>query len=158
MPKQKMKELKIVVKHSGGAKMFHLFGHKATSPRKVKFYSPDLEYAIIFRDGALENIKKTKGWKSDSEMAKNLGLTKQYISNLRHRRSPCTHTVVTRIAAITGNIQDNWHVFYELKPIGFIRTNECQYNQEKYLGQIPYEKYSPMAELRKADHAVEVKS
>lgn len=152
--KQKLKILTIV-RGEVRKEMFKLFKHSKPKLRNPRLYSPQFEYAIIFKPGAVESIKKVKGWRSDAEMARNLYVTRQYICNLKKQRAACTSTIITRIAACLGNIEDHWYEFYQLKPLGFIRTNDMQYNQQKYLGQIPYEKYSISAEFRKQDYAVE---
>lgn len=137
--------------------MFRLFKQKVPEPVKVKFYSPDVEYAIVFKEMAIDKIKSIKGWKTDSEMARHLGLTRQYICNLRARKTCCTHTVITRVASAVGNVDENWHIFFQLRPVGFINANGMQYNQAKARGQVPYDRYSITAEMRAQDHQVEIK-
>ncbi len=137
--------------------MFKLFLQKVSKKGKSVLPNPNLEYRIVFKKGAVETIKQSKGWKSDSEMARALGLTRQYVSMLHKTRVSVTSTVITRIAALTGNIEGNWHIYYEIVPWGVSDPNHPTFNQEKYMGQIPYNKYSTSAEIREKDYKTEIK-
>lgn len=109
-------------------------------PRHVKTYlaNPFLEHRIVFKRGAVEAVKKVKGWRSDAEMARALGLTRQYISMLHKTRVGVTSTVICRLAVALGSTMSQWWVFYEIIPYGVCDPNHPMWNQEKYIGCQPY--------------------
>ena len=117
--------------------------------------NPNLEYRIIFKKGAVETIKRAKGWESDAEMARALGLTRAYITMLRRVKVSVTATVITRLAIQMGNIEKNWWIYYDIMPWGVEDVNHPIWNQEKYMGRIPYARHSLMAELRSKDYETE---
>lgn len=119
---------------------------------KTNYTNPKFRYEIVFRPGAVESIKKVKGWKTDSEMAKELDLTRAYVSLLKHGKASCTQTVITRVAACLGNTGGSWWIHFEIIPVGFYKSGDPIYNQDKYAGRQPYERYSPTAEFRRLDN------
>lgn len=122
---------------------------------KSRLSNPQFEYRIIFREGAIQTIMRAKGWKNQSQMAAALGITKAYLTMLNHTKAQVTSNVITRVATITGNVNENWWIFYDIVPRGLPDPNHPVWNQEKAAGRIPYDKYSISAELRKQDYAVE---
>jgi transcriptional regulator with XRE-family HTH domain len=88
-------------------------------------------------------------------MARALGLTRAYISMLNKTRVSITATVITRLAAQLGNIEDNWWIHFEIVPWGVSDPNHPVYNQEKHSGRIPYAQFSSNAQERKQDYKVE---
>lgn len=137
--------------------MFKLFFWKYTKPKKVSLPSPYMEHKIVFKKGAVEAIKRVKGWKTDVEMAQALGLTRAYISMLRLGKVGVTATVITRLAVALGNVNGNWWEHFQIIPWGVSDPNHPIYNQEKYMGRIPYSQYSQSVELRKKDYKAEIK-
>ena len=124
--------------------------------KKVVGYGAYFAYDLYMKRGAIEMIRVAKGLKSDSELADALMLTRQYISNLRHRRSTVTATVIGRLAVLMGNIQKNWWIYFEILPTHKYKTpNSMEFNYEKYRGEIPYTKYSPSGNMRMLDGKVE---
>lgn len=108
-----------------------------------RLYNPMFAHEIVFKRGAIEAIRLAKGWSSDAEMAKNLGVTKQYVSNLRNRKACVSHTILVRLAIVLGNIHNNWWIFFEIIPSHKIKNpNHPAYNFEKLEGQLPYSKTS----------------
>lgn len=99
---------------------------------------PGLEHRLVFKDGAVQAIKKVKGWKTDADMARALGLTKQYINMMKKGRVGVTSTVITRLAVVMGSITANWWVFYEILPNGIADPDHPAWNYDKYLGRQPY--------------------
>lgn len=131
-----------------------LFGKKRK--KKVVGYGPYFAFDIYMRPGAIETIRMAKGIKSDSELAEDLQVTRQYVSNLRHRRATVTATVIVRLAVLMGNIQRNWWIYFEILPTHKQKTpNSMELNYEKHRGQLPYSKYSPDGNFRKLDGKVE---
>jgi transcriptional regulator with XRE-family HTH domain len=117
--------------------------------------NPNFEYRLIFRKGAVETIKKAKGWRTDADMARALGLTRAYIAMLHRTKVSVTATVITRLAAQMGNTDDNWWIHYEIVPWGVSDLRHPVWNEEKYQGRMPYGRYSSSAELRKRDYKTE---
>lgn len=99
---------------------------------------PGLEHRIVFKSGAVETIKKVKGWKTDAEMARALGLTRQYVCMMKKTRVGVTATVISRLAVEMGSISSNWWVFYEIVPYGVSDPDHPVWNQEKTMGRQPY--------------------
>lgn len=110
------------------------------------------EYDLIFREGAINKIKDIKGWKSDAEMARELGISKAYICGLKKQKFGVTATVISRIAVATGNIDRNWHIFYDLKFVGFKTSSDPKWNESKYRGEMPYSWASQAADMRSDDY------
>jgi len=135
--------------------LLKLFRHNGKKNGKFYLPNPQLEYRIVFKKGAVEAIKKVKGWTSYSEMANALGITRQYLSMLRLTRVSVTHTVITRLAVILGNVQANWWVHFEIVPYGVKDTNHPTWNYEKERGRMPYKRYSLSAYARKHDYDIE---
>ncbi len=124
---------------------------------KYHLPNPGLEHRLVFKRGAVEAIQRVKGWQNLTEMADALGITRQYMSMLHKTRVAVTHTVITRLAVLLGNIRENWWIHYEIVPYGVKDENHPVWNSEKEMGRMPYDKYSSSAELRKKDYIVEEK-
>ncbi|MDD5610448.1 MAG: hypothetical protein PHH69_02760 [Candidatus Omnitrophica bacterium] len=135
--------------------MLRLFFFRRIKKSKSGLPNPNFEYRLVFKKGAIETIKITKGWKTDADMARALGLTRQYVSMLHRTRTTVTSTVITRLAAQLGNTESNWWIYFEIVAWGIKDTNHPNWNQEKYMGRMPYSRYSSSAELRQRDYATE---
>ena len=111
----------------------------AKKPRNKKIYNPMFSHEITFRPGAIETIRQAKGWKSDAEMARHIGVTRQYVSNLRKNHAYVTHTVIVRLAILLGNVNNNWWIYYEIVPSKKIKDiNHPVHNLEKFNKQLPF--------------------
>lgn len=135
--------------------LLNLFIHKHPKFRKTYLTNPNLEYRLVFKKGAIDIIKKAKGWRTDADMARALGLTRAYITMLHRTRVSVSATVITRLAVQMGNTEKNWWIYYDIVPWGVGDPNHPTWNQEKYLGQQPYDKLSVIAPLRELDYHVE---
>jgi hypothetical protein len=142
-------------KQPGGENMFKLFKHvkPKKSSKKLNVNIPD--YDIVFKPGAIQTIKEIKGWKTDAEMSRALGVSKSYICGLKKQTFGVTSTVITRIAHATGNVEENWHIFYDLKFLGFRMSSDPKWNNLKYNGEMPYSWKSKSAALRNKDYGNE---
>jgi hypothetical protein len=125
--------------------------------RKSKSYltNPNPEYKIVFKPGAIEDIKKVKGYKNDSLLAQDLGITRAYVSMMKHQKASVTATVITRLAYLLGSTNGNWWAHFEITSRGYIDQNHPLWHNDKYLGKMPYSELSVMAELRGKDYKVE---
>lgn len=136
-------------------RLLNLILRKSSKIGKSYLPNPNLEHRIIFKKGAIETIKRAKGWKSDADMARALGLTRAYITMLHRTRVSVSATVIIRLAAQMGNLEKNWWIYYDIVPWGVSDPNHPTWNQEKYMGQIPYRKYSESAEFRSREYKTE---
>lgn len=116
------------------------------------------DYMFVFKDSAIDTIKRAKGWKTDAEMAKRLDFTRQYICALKKHRLPVTHEVIIRVATALGDTKAKWWNHFEIVPSGKYRPDHPKYNQAKYEGKKPYAEHSISAEFRKLDTEVEQRS
>lgn len=123
----------------------------------VKTYPNYFAYEIIMKKGAIDLIKRVKGWKTDDAMAQALGFTKAYIGRLKNRNAKVSENVIIRVSVALGSISDNWWIFYEIRPTSRTKTANSQcYNLEKYNGNMPYSKYSLAGKFRQeCDEKVE---
>jgi hypothetical protein len=137
--------------------MFNLFLRPRLKRIKEYLPNPYLEYRIIFKKGAIEAIKRVKGWRTDAEMARALGLTRAYISMLHKTKVGVSSTVITRLAVCLGNVRGNWWEHYQIAPWGVTDFNHPIYNEEKYTGRIPYDHFSLSADLRNRDYKTEIR-
>ncbi len=117
-----------------------------------------MEYMLVFKQEALDTIKRAKGYKTDAELARSMDFTRQYLCSLRKRKTACTHEVVLRTAIILGDTQGKWWNHFEIIKVGLYNPDHQKWNQLKNQGQQPYTKRSIMAELRAKDGPVEVRS
>ncbi len=114
---------------------------------------PNLKF--VFKKGAADLIKEAKGWRTDAEMAKHLGFTRQYVSALNKRKVQATHQVICRIAYCLGNL-DKWYLFYEVAEMEApLPSNHPIFNFGKYEGIIPYERNSVSAVAKSQDYDAE---
>jgi len=123
--------------------------------RKTKLPNPNYEYRIVFKSGSIEAIKRAKGWNTDADMARALGVTRAYVAMLKKTRATVTATVITRLAAQLGNIEGAWWTYYEIVPWGVKDKEHPLWNYEKFHGRIPYKRISLAVELRQGDYNLE---
>lgn len=135
--------------------MFNLFKQKAKKLAKNPYTTVLFNYEIVFKEGAIDHIIQAKGWKNYAQMARELGFTRAYISSLRKRKVACTQNVITRVAAALNNTQGAWWAYFEIVPTGIASPDQPIWNQEKYKGIQPYQKYSSSGQLRSKDYDVE---
>lgn len=128
-----------------------LFRKSSRRREKHLLPNPNHEYRLVFKKGALATIKEAKGWKTDSEMARALGITRSYISMLRSTRVSVTANVITRLAAQLGNTEGNWWSHFEIIPWGVQDMNHPVWNTEKSMGRIPYAHFGFRAERQNFD-------
>ena len=131
----------------------------ATKRGKSISPNPNPELKLVFKKGAITDIKKVKGWHTDSEMAKALGLTRQYVSMMKKGRVNVTHTVITRLAYQLGNINGSWWSPFEIIDRGeVVDPNHPLWNEDKFRGRVPYAYASDSALLRSKDYKTEKKA
>ena len=136
--------------------MFNYMLHLVAKKRKSILPNPNPGLKLVFKKGALALIKRAKGWGSDSEMARALGVTRQYISMMSKGRVNVSHTVITRLAYQLGNVNGKWWLHFEIIDRGeVVEQNHPLWNEEKYQGCIPYAFGSVSASLRSKDYEVE---
>lgn len=119
-----------------------------------KIPSPYPAHKLVIKKKSLHSIMVAKGWKTYTQVASALGFTRQYVTMVANG-VPVSSEFIIRMALCLGNQKYNWHVHYEIAPRGYINENHPTWNEQKYKGQIPYEKYSISADLRKDAYPVE---
>lgn len=130
--------------------------HFGKRQRKRVLPDPVPGLKLVFRKGAVETIKRAKGWVTDSDMAYALGITRAYVSMMSKRRISVSHTIILRLAYLLGNLRGNWWIFYEIVNTGeAVDFNHPLWNEDKYHGRIPYDYFSSSADLRSQDYVVE---
>ena len=118
--------------------------------------NPTPSLKLVFKNGEVNKIKDIKGWQTDREMAEVLGITRAYVSMLAARRVSVSQNIIMRLAYLLGNLRGNWWVHYEIVDSGEpVDHNHPLWNNEKYQGRMPYNRYSSSAELRSRDYKVE---
>ncbi len=114
---------------------------------------------LVFKPGAVDTIKRSKGWDTDAEMAQALGITRAYVSMMAKRRVSVSHNIILGLAYLMGNINGKWWAFYEIIDRGEpVDPDSPLWNEDKYQGRMPYSRYSKSAELRSLDYKVERRS
>jgi hypothetical protein len=116
--------------------------------------SPFPAHKIVIKKKSLQSIMITKGWKTYNDVGTALNFTRQYVTMIANG-TPVSSEFIVRLAMAIGNTTNNWFIHYDIVPRGYIHSNHPTWNQQKHDGQIPYEKYSLMADLRKRDYDVE---
>lgn len=120
--------------------------------------SPFPSYRLVMRKGRMKQIMTLKGWNTYEAAAKALGFTRAYIQMIDKTRVQVGSEFITRLAACLGSIHENWHVHFEIIPWGVVDENHPKWNQAKHDGEVPYQQYSPSANLRKDEYSVEEKN
>lgn len=116
--------------------------------------NPYPAHKIMIMKKSLHSIMIAKGWKTYADVGHALGFTRQYVAMIASG-VPVSSEFIVRLALSLGTQLDNWYVHYQIAPRGYIAQNHPTWNEQKYKGQIPYDKISLMAELRKLDYPVE---
>lgn len=126
--------------------------------KKSSFPKEFPEIKFYFRDGALDLIKKIKGWKNDGEVAKGLGLTAGLISQIKSEKQHVSDAVMGRICWALGNMGEKWgHLFEPRVTSKPIKTSNPRFNMAKFRGEVPYEDNSEAAGHRSLDRITETK-
>lgn len=122
-------------------------------------YTKIIDYEIHLKKGILDEIIKFKGLKNDSELAKDVGLSKQYISKLKHRKRPASHDVIIAFAKYLNNANKNWHSIFEIVRVKktYLNNEKISDNWNKFEGIMPYAKYSDCADIRRPENGGETK-
>lgn len=128
---------------------------------KGKSYLPNPAPALklVFKREAIVTIRRAKGWRTDREMAEALGVTRAYVSMMAARRVSVSHNIILRLAYLLGSIRGNWWIFYEIIESGEpVDRDHPLWNEDKYQGKVPYNRYSSSADLRSRDYEIETRT
>ncbi|RLI01994.1 hypothetical protein DRO30_03310 [Candidatus Bathyarchaeota archaeon] len=123
-----------------------LFRRKSIKPKSTL----EIEYQLVFKPGMLDDIKRVKGWKTDTQMAKELNFTRGYVSQWRHGGAVSADAILA-IAKHTGTINGAWWAPFEIVPKGIYKPNHPVFNTQKLNGKRPYEAFSLQGDFRKAE-------
>ncbi len=148
--RQTIKELEVA------HKVLNAILQKISNLKKPELIKNDLipEFSLIITKVELDKILENKCWQNDSVMAKNLGITRQRISQIR-KNGKISPQIAGMIAFHMGNLNSNWWRHFSLEIVDWKRFDSPKWNYAKYDGTIPYTKYSRSAELRSLDGEVE---
>lgn len=105
-----------------------------------------------------EAIKISRGWPSYgaiSRFAEEIRITRQYAADIVSCNCGCSSNVIRRIVDMLGIKEGCWCHLFDRTNMREVDPNHPIFNQMKYNGEIPYEKYSPSAEARSRDYSVE---
>jgi len=129
--------------------------HFGKQKRQYNFTQPTPHLKLVFKEGAIQTIKNAKGWRTDAEMGRFLGVTRSYITMMKNRRISVSHSVILRIAYLMNNTDAWWH-FYEIIDAGQpVDPNNPLWNMEKYRGTMPYDNKSTTIDFRRKDYQAE---
>lgn len=121
---------------------------------KSSLPSPYPAHKLVIKRKSLKSIMHAKGWTTYTQIANALGFTRQYIAMIANG-IPVSAEFITRLALALDSKQQNWYVHYEIVPRGFIDQEHPTWNQQKNDGQIPYHRFSLMADHRSKEYSVE---
>lgn len=105
-----------------------------------------------------EAIRVSRGWKeygSISRLAEELRITRQYATDIVHCNCGCSSNVIRRIVDLLGIREGCWCHLFDKTNLREASPNHPIFNQMKYDGEVPYERYSPSAEAKAGDYKVE---
>lgn len=124
-------------------------------PKYRRGYSP-----FYFKEWAWDNLCRQHQWSQGKGairlFSEALHCTKALASMIVNRRIGCSAPMIALIAELMG-IRENeccCHLFDRYK-VNKVPSNHPLYNMAKFRGEMPYERYSVRAELRKKDYSVE---
>lgn len=112
------------------------------------------EFSLIITKNELDRILKNKGWENDSVMARNLGITRQRLCQIR-KNGKISPQIAGMIAFHMGNLNANWFNHFSLEIVDWKDANSPKWNYSKFQGEVPYGKHSISASMRSLDHEVE---
>lgn len=140
---------------SMSTKLLNNILHFGKQKRQYNFTQPTPHLKLVFKEGAIQTIKNAKGWRTDAEMGRFLGVTRSYITMMKNRRISVSHSVILRIAYLMNNTDAWWH-FYEIIDAGQpVDPNNPLWNMEKYRGTMPYDNKSTTIDFRRKDYQAE---
>jgi plasmid maintenance system antidote protein VapI len=135
--------------------------HLAKKTANNKLPSGREEYRSFFiKKSAWEAIRALKGWHkrgSISRFAEELGITRQYASLIVGGKAGCSSFVMRKIKRLVGINGSCWCHLFEETRVDDVDLDHPIYNQAKYNGEVPYQRYSSSAELRDKDYKTEIR-
>jgi len=103
-------------------------------------------------------IRISRGWTGKgaaSRFSEAIGITRQYGSEIINQRCGCSSNVMRKIIDLLGIKDGCWCHLFDKNCMVDHDPNHPIYNEQKYMGEIPYSKYSPSADSRKKEYSVE---
>jgi len=137
-----------------------------SNPEDVKSRTPSDNHdkrrdvlAVYLKKDVFKNICSMQGWLDRgkySRFAEYLDCTRQFAAGLARGVFSCENFIPLINILAQGRVDGNWSVLYEVK-IKYcgIDSNHPAFNELKYRGVKPYEKYSPLADFRGGDYPIE---
>jgi len=136
--------------------------------RERKFVARDFpkskkeEYRSFFlKKEVWEHIRKSKGWKvrgAATRLSEQLNVTRQYAAMILSGTVGCSSFMMLKLKRFVGIPQGQcWCFMFDDIKVKDCDSNHPVFNELKYMGEVPYEKYSPAGEFRKKSYQVEIK-
>lgn len=115
--------------------------------------------SFFLKKSTWDAIRISRGWPergSISRFAEEIGVTRQYAADLVSCNCGCSSNVMRKIIDLLG-IRDGerWCHLFDKTNMRNVDNNHPIFNQAKYMGEVPYERFSISATLRESDYAVE---
>lgn len=132
-----------------------LVNHKLTNKYHEEYKSFYLKRSVW------EAIKLTHGWHDRggiSRFAEHLGITRQYAALIVSGKAGCSAFVMRKIKRLLNINGSCWcHLFEDSRCDSQDENHPISQslNHVKYMGEIPYNRYSISGEQRKSDYHVE---
>jgi len=88
-----------------------------------------------------------------------LGVSRQYATGIAKGKFSCSDWIIPLIVLLArGRTEGCWcHMFCIRVKASGINSNHPMFNEAKYQGQVPYEKYSLSGEFRQQQYEAEIK-
>ena len=123
--------------------------------KKVKVQLPKEKYpyySIYLRKESYEVLKRIHNWKSYADFGRAIQKTRQMARLIARQEAGCSANMVGTIAELLGLKKSGscWCRFFTIIKEGEYPSRHQKFNELKYRGEFPYEKYSTSAEFRKS--------
>jgi hypothetical protein len=125
-----------------------------------KTYQKEDYKSFYLKKKTWEAICSSRGWHgrgSITRFAEEIGVTRQYASGLVSGACGCSSNVMRKIIGLLGINKGCWCHLFEKNSTHGMHPNHPIVNQAKFMGEVPYQLYSPSAGLRSADYETEEK-
>jgi plasmid maintenance system antidote protein VapI len=126
---------------------------KPTSQKQREDYK-----SFYLKKSTWDAIRISRGWGERgaiSRFADELRITRQYAADLVRCNCGCSSNVIRRIVDLLGIKEGCWCHLFDKTNLREVDNNHPIFNQMKYNGEVPYERFSPSADARAKDYKVE---
>jgi hypothetical protein len=145
------------------SRMLNHFFHKDKRIDKRYFPSSKKEEyrSFYLKKEVWQAIRKSKGWPergSATRLAEQLHVTRQYAAMILSGTVGCSAFLMLKIKKFVGIPEGQcWCFMFDDIRIRDVDSNHPIFNELKYMGEVPYDKYSLSGHFRKNSYHAEVK-